>query len=391
MRILVTDPEQRAALAAARALGRGGFEVYTIGGERGLAGVSKYVAEHQSLPLNQLANSDAFRDSVGALVRRVQADAVVPVTDRASRALLGFDQEIGAVVAGPSRHAYLAASDKASLLATAQQCGLRVPQQQLLEAPGSALAPELVNGWVVVKPAHSVVEVDGAMVSTTVRYALGREALTRLVATYPAQAYPLMLQERIVGYGEGVFLLRKQQQTQLVFAHRRLREKPPAGGVSTYREAIQPPAALVTQCEALLDALGYEGAAMIEFKRDAVTGEHVLMEINARLWGSVQLAVDAGVNFPLALVQSALGQPFTGHNSAKVGVRSVWELGELDHMWALLRRSPEQLQLPPGEKSGVPAVFKALFNRRLGDHPEVFCLSDPMPFFAEFSRWIRAR
>jgi hypothetical protein len=130
---------------------------------------------------------------------------------------------------------------------------------------------------------------------------------------------------------------------------------------------------------------------MIEFKRDAATGEHVLMEVNARLWGSVQLAIDAGIDFPSALVQSSLGLPITVNPVGRVGVRSVWELGELDHMWALLRRSPDELQLPPGETAGLPGVLKALVSRRLSDHPEVFRWNDPMPFMAELSRWVRGR
>jgi predicted ATP-grasp superfamily ATP-dependent carboligase len=318
-------------------------------------------------------------------------EVIVPVTDRASRALLGADEELGAKVAGPSRAAYERASDKAALLTVARQCGLRVPQQEVLVSPGDTVPQSVSSGWTVVKPAHSVAEVSGALVSTSVRYAYGRRALEALVATYPAAAYPLMLQERIRGSGEGVFLLRQRGHTALVFAHRRLREKPPAGGVSTYRISILPPVDLVGRCEALLDTLGYEGAAMIEFKRDAATGEHVLMEINARLWGSVQLAIDAGIDFPSALVQSSLGLPITVNPVGRVGVRSVWELGELDHMWALLRRSPDELQLPPGETAGLPGTFKALVSRRLGDHPEVFRWNDPMPFVAELSRWVRGR
>ena len=47
----------------------------------------------------------------------------------------------------------------------------------------------------------------------------------------------------------------------------------------------------------LLDELNWHGVAMVEFK---VTedGTPYLMEINTRFWGSLQLAIDAGVDFP---------------------------------------------------------------------------------------------
>ena len=387
----MTDPEQRAALSAVRAFGRRGWRVTTVGERPGLAGASRFASLHVPLTAGAADDSRLLRAAIADVVAAQQVDIVLPVTDRASRALLGAENEIGARVAGPTRSAYLSASDKAALLAVASNCGIRVPRQDLLPNRETALPPSVGQGWTVVKPSQSVVDVDGALVSTTVRYAFGHEALGALVASYPAAAYPLMLQERIVGAGEGVFLLRQQGRTHLVFAHRRLREKPPSGGVSTYRESIAPPAELVARCEVLLDELGYEGAAMVEFKRDSATGEHVLMEINARLWGSVQLAIDAGIDFPSALVQSALGVPITVQTEGRVGVRSVWELGELDHLWALLRRSPDALQLPAGQAAGIPAVLRALFDRRIGDHPEVFRWKDPMPFVAELSKWVRGR
>lgn len=391
VRILLTDPEQRAALAAARALGRRGWHVTTLGERPGLAGVSRYTARHVALDMGAGHDPARLREAVAAAVRAGAIDVIVPVTDRASRALLGADAALGAKVAGPSREAYLSASDKAGLLATAHQCGLRVPVQHLLASPGSQLPPQVGSGWTVVKPAQSVAEVGGTMVNTTVRYAQGREALETLVTSYPAAAYPLLLQERIIGDGEGVFLLRRQRRTMLTFAHRRVREKPPAGGVSTCRVSIVPPADLTGRCEALLDTLGYEGAAMVEFKREAATGEPVLMEINARLWGSVQLAIDAGVDFPSALVQTTLGLPLDLPQMPQVGVRSVWELGELDHAWALARKSAAALHLPPGTPAGWGAALRALLDRAPGDVPEVFRWNDPRPFLAELSRWLRGR
>lgn len=391
LNILVTDPEQRAALAAVRAFGRRGWRVGTVGETRGLAGASKFAQWHVALPPGGRSDSSAYTAEVAKAVAAHGVGIVVPVTDRACQALLGAEGLVGAPIAGPSRAAYLAASDKAGVLQRAATCGIRVPRQHTLLERSAVIPPHFAEGWVVVKPAHSVVEVAGSLVSTTVRFAEGRAALDSLVASYPAAAYPLMLQERIVGHGEGVFLLRHHRQTHLAFGHRRLREKPPAGGVSTYREAVTPSPELVAKCETLLDALEYDGAAMIEFKRDAATGEHVLMEINARLWGSVQLAIDAGLDFPSALVQSTLGHPIISGDLARAGIRSVWELGELDHMWALLRRSAEELQLPAGQRAGLAAVLRTIVDHRLDDRCEVFRWDDPKPFAVELSRWVRGR
>lgn len=386
--VLVTDPEQRAALAAARSLAQAGHRVVTIGVHRGLAAASRAVRAHVDLNPAAWQSPHLMREAVHAAVAAHQVQVVLPVTDRASRALLG-EAFHGALVAGPTVAAYEVASDKALLMQRAPELGIRVPGQVVLEQPSDLTAVSPRTGAWVIKPARSVVERDGQSLSLSVRFAADWPGVVQAAAAYPLAAYPLMIQERVFGQGLGVFLLRRAGLTLLSFGHRRLREKPPAGGVSTYREAVAPPIDLLQRCEALLDSLGYEGPAMIEFKEDAATGQPVLMEINARLWGSVQLAIDAGVDFPAALVAATLGQPIPEAPVVRLGTRTYWELGELDHALAIWRKSAEQLAAPPDLQLGARAALRVLTDRRWGDRPEVFRWSDPMPFAVELLRWIR--
>lgn len=386
--ILLTDPEQRAALAAARALAARGHRVLTLGASRGLAGVSRSVWRHVTVPDGVVRQPEAFREAVARAVAVHAVEVVVPVSDFASGALLGHTGVVGARVAGPSAEAYARASDKAGLLAVAATCGVRVPRQHTMRWATDPW-PAGLTGALVVKPSHSVVQIRGRATKLGVRFAASASEARRLVAEMPVEAYPLLLQERILGDGIGVFLLRAAGVTRLAFAHRRLREKPPAGGVSTYRESIGVPWALQEACERLLDALAYDGAAMLEFKEEGAAGEPVLMEINARLWGSLQLAIDAGVDFPNALVALALGQSLPALPSPRLGVRTVWEFGELDHALALARRGRAAHDLPAEVPVGWRAAGRALADRRWHDRAEVFRWSDPKPFFAEALRWLR--
>ncbi len=393
--VLLTDPEQRAALAAARALGKRGWEVHTIGPGRGLAGVSRFVRGHHTIGSLKATPPSELLVAFEDVIRRIRADVVIPVTDMASGLLIGHDARLGARVAGPSADAYHRASDKSGLIAAAQRCGIRTPRQRVFNAPVPAREWEhtapLFAEPMVVKPARSVVAQQGKALSLSVQFVDAGASLPEVLAEYPPEAYPIMVQERTFGFGVGVFLLRVNGETKLKFGHRRLREKPPAGGVSTYREAVDPPPELIAQCEQLLDLLDYDGAAMIEFKQDAVTGDFVLMEINARLWGSVQLAIDAGLDFPTALAEMALGMPVSAVTNVRAGTRTVWELGELDHALALLRRSRRELNVSEGVAVGTRAALRVLFDHRAGDRPEVFRVSDPLPFAAELLRWFFRR
>ncbi len=58
----------------------------------------------------------------------------------------------------------------------------------------------------------------------------------------------------------------------------------------------------------LVKAIGLDGLCEVEFRRD-LSNHPYLMEINARLAGTIENAVRAGVDFPLLLWQWATGQP----------------------------------------------------------------------------------
>jgi predicted ATP-grasp superfamily ATP-dependent carboligase len=202
----------------------------------------------------------------------------------------------------------------------------------------------------------------------------------------------LLLQQRIVGPGVGVFVLLASGELLGAFGHRRILEKPPSGGVSACSESVPLAPALLEQSVALLRRLGWEGAAMVEYKLDRATGTPYLMEVNGRLWGSLQLAIDAGVDFPRLLVENALGNPVTVVRDWRVGVRCRWRLGEVDHLLARVRHSARELSLPEDAPSLGRALGHAVLPAwRPGRRGEVFRWTDPRPGIHEFRNWIRGR
>jgi protein-tyrosine-phosphatase len=117
---------------------------------------------------------------------------------------------------------------------------------------------------------------------------------------------PVQQQEYVSGRGIGVEFLFNRGRNVWHFAHERVHEYPLTGGASSYRRSINPPQAMLHDAEKLLTALDWHGVAMVEFKMNA-NGQYWLMEINPRLWGSLALSIDAGVDFPLGLLQIARG------------------------------------------------------------------------------------
>lgn len=392
--VLVTDGEQRAALATVRSLGRAGYDVRVCSPRRhSLAGASRYCRQHVQVP-DALVDPTGFRTALEALIARWQVHVLLPVSEQSLRAALPahFDQQ-GVKIPFPPSDVFRRISDKARLLDAAVPLGLAVPAQRVLQRPEdrAALSRASIRFPLVIKPARSVSDTETGPVKLSVSYAADWVALERQLAPLPVQAYPILLQQRVVGPGIGVFLLVWEGATLAVFAHRRLREKPPSGGVSTYRESLLPDPGLVAKATALLRHFEWQGPAMVEFKVDSATGTPYLMEVNARLWGSLQLAIDAGVDFPRLLVQAALGEHPAPVLAGRPGVRSRWWWGDVDHLIARLRHSDRALALPPGSPSRGRVVLDFLKLWRPGDRNEILRLGDPGPFVRETLDWLRRR
>lgn len=393
--VIVTDGEERAALAVVRSLGAAGYRcVVTASSPASIAGGSRFCARCVNVP-RALERPDDFADAIAALAAEEQASLVVPIAEPAVLAILPIRTRLlPAVVPFPDLPAFSALTDKQRLLEEASKLGIAVPAQVVISHAGEVdlLDFGALRYPIVLKPARSVSGDSGARAKLGVSYAAEPQQLRRKILALPRAAFPLLLQERIVGPGTGIFLLIWDGEVRARFAHRRLCEKPATGGVSVYCESISADETLVERSRKLLDRFGWRGVAMVEYKRDAETGQPHLMEVNGRFWGSLQLAVDAGVDFPRLLADCALGEAVERQISYRVGVRSRWWWGQVDHLAGRVRSRPTTPPLPPGTLSLTRALGHLLFGPlRRADYEEVLRWSDPRPFWNETVRWMGAR
>jgi hypothetical protein len=114
------------------------------------------------------------------------------------------------------------------------------------------------------------------------------------------------------------------------------------------------------------------------------------MEINGRFWGSLQLAVDAGVDFPALLAAVALDGARPAPPRYRIGVRSRWWWGQVDHLVTRVRRPRVSRAIAPETVGFWRALADTMFGAlRARDYEEVFRWSDPKPFVREALRWLR--
>ena len=389
--VLVTDAGRGSAIAIMRSLGRAGWRVVAADADPASPGFrSRHVQERVSYPPPG-SPPDAVVDALAHAAGRHDVDLLVPVTDDTLLPVSGargrFPARCHLAVADPA--AIAAVTDKDETVRLARRLGVPVPRTAVAAGTSEALRVAEELGWpVVLKPQASfALGADGAGQHFEVSYAGGPDELVRRMATFEGRT-PVLVQELWEGEGHGVELLLHEGRPLAAFQHRRLREVPVTGGASALRESVALDPVLYRHAAALLGELRWTGLAMVEFKvgpRGAC-----LMEINGRIWGSLPLAVRAGMDFPARLAALHLdGPPPPGppDTTYEVGVRSR-NLGlELAWIGSVLqgRRRHPFLAMPPRRA----AIAAALRLPLPGDGHDVLSLDDPRPGFADAARVVR--
>ncbi len=394
MNVLVTDGENRSALAVTRSLGKRGCRVVVTGRDvRTLASSSRHCSLGLGAP-DPMRHGSEYVSAIGDAVVRESIDIVFPLTEQ-SISLLNEARERfprGTLLACPSAEKMRAISDKSALFRLAGALGVAIPETLHLDGPDdlASVLGQIDRYPVVVKPSLSKIPISDGFICAGVGYAGSREELERLYETSPALRYPSMIQERIVGEGTGLFTLYGGNAHLALFSHRRLREKPPSGGVSVVSESVPLDREMVEASDRLLSAVEWDGVAMVEFKRDRRDGKAKLMEINGRFWGSLQLAIACGVDFPSLLLDHITGKaPSAVVGSYRVGHRLKWLLGSLDHLLIRLANSDLALNLPPGSPPRWRAVLEFLKIREKNMSFDVFDSKDPGPFWFEGRSYLK--
>ncbi len=316
MPVLVLDGHSRAALESMQSLGRAGVEVDIAAESTGVLGMRSRYAVRK---LIQPASTD--RQAYAAWLREQDAtrnyELIVPATEASLLCLRALDEQdplrLKAIL--PSNDSLDIALDKQATCRMARDLGIPVPGSRLISSLEEI--GELDQFPVVLKPVRSKVAMHGELRTLAVVIAKTEEQRCEQLRRW-LPFTPVLQQQYVAGCGVGIEFLFDHGRPLWHFAHERVHEFPLSGGASSYRRSIAPPAQMLLDAQNLMKALRWHGVAMVEFKMDS-DGQHWLMEINPRLWGSLALPIDAGVNFPLGLLQMARGEAPGPQPTYKIG------------------------------------------------------------------------
>lgn len=330
IRVLVTDGSYKHTLAAVRSLSRSGFIVDVIGSPYCLCRWSRYVSK---IAYPQDKFKDEFIGEFINFLAQSHYDVLLPIGARSVQLVSNHRTLIERYCALPlaTFNSIELCLNKKEMYKFAAEIGINVLQTWLFTSIDDLLSHKSEISFPV------VIKGQSEIIKDRVLYAHNEEQLLAMVAAWgrgldqDKVKFPL-IQQYIDGVGVGFFALYQHGQCKRIFMHQRLRETPPSGGASSCAISIYEPNLREAGMK-ILDALHWHGVAMVEFKRERTTGKLYLMEVNPKFWGSLDLALASGVDFPSLAVKLAIGEEIPCSEDYKVGVKFHWPLnGELDHV-----------------------------------------------------------
>ena len=331
--ILILDAEHKQSLAAARSLGRAGLRVAL--GESLVqyrarpplpAFCSRYCA--RTLVLPSYADDPAgYAAGVIEFVRANPTAVILPAGDATCVTLMPFRQQfadLGTVLALPPDPALEIALDKDRTLEIARELGIAYPSSVHIGGIEDVAVAIAEFGFpFVLKPTVSWTGKDRALPVEVIDKPEATETAGRFLADGAVLA-----QQWVPGRREGVTLFIADGEVAASCGHVEYRTTPLLGGVSVLRESAKTAPDIYDAAVRLATAIGIEGLCEVEFRRDAA-GRPLLMEVNPRLPGTLNISILSGVDFPQLIWQLATGRPVTRVAAYRAGIRMRWLHGDL--------------------------------------------------------------
>ena len=378
-KVLVIGDDTRSFLSTVRSLGRQGIEVHVAPFDfRSPALASRYIRATHFLPY-YLDGGHEWLDSIRTLLAEQRFALVIPCDERALLPLCLHREELSALcaLAIPSPAALDIYFDKVKTRALAESVGVPVAPGRMLARDDTVDSIVADIGLPVVIKEPMSYALPELYVRTSTRIIGERAALDAWLKRHD-HGGPILLEQMFPGFGLGVSVLCHEGQVLQAFEHHRAHE---LNGSSYYRKSAPLDPQRLAAVERMVKASDYTGLAMFEFKVNPADGSWILIEVNARPWGSLPLPVSIGVDFPYRLYRLLARQEPTPAVDYPAG-RYCRNL--MQDMWQA-RAGAAPLVRKPHKFAGHCAGWLWSFHRvALGrEHHDTLVLDDPKPGLRE--------
>jgi protein-tyrosine-phosphatase/predicted ATP-grasp superfamily ATP-dependent carboligase len=379
--VLLVGANPRVGVAVARSLHAHGIRVFAgrlAPDQHRFA--SRSISGFVSLP--PMTEYDEFLTTLTKVIDRHSIDMLMPCSDAGLQAIAeNYDALRPLVRTGcPQPDSVARVLDKAATLRAAERVGMLTPRT--FDVPDMGTLDRMRADFhfpLVAKPRDR-----GSRREFAAMYFHSVDSLKAEFARDPEFGSRNLIQEFCQGRGVGIAALMREGRSVAMFQHTRLKESPSTGGVSVLAESSPLDPTLAAATASLLRELDWDGVAMVEFRRGA-DGRAFLMEVNGRYWGSLALAIRAGVDFPYYHWQVAHGLECQVPRHYDVGIRVRWPADDVRRLAEVLFK-----KLPDGsqpDRIGEIVRFFTDYNHKT--HSGLGSWVDPAPAVADSFELVR--
>ena len=304
---------------------------------------------------------DGYAKELIQVLKKADYDVLIPVGLNSNLMASKYKSEIQSYVnlLAPDWEYMKIAANKDMTMNLASCIGVPIPQTVVLDDPRDLR--DITEFPVVIKSSDES--------KNYIKYCNNpQELLENFNELFSKSRTKIICQEYIEGFGCGFFGIYQEGRLISHFLHKRLKEFPITGGPSAVAESFFDEK-LYHSGKQLCDALHWNGPIMAEFKYDTIKGEYKLIEINPKLWGSLDLTIEAGINVPKILIQSALRK--------EIDCTPTYRY--VKYRWVF----PDEFKVLVSKPS-----IKALrdFMTREPDTLTNICFTDPLPTMLQIAR-----
>jgi len=263
---------------------------------------SRYISRYSKIPKSK-GNEEAYIQAIEKILRADEYDLLLPFGNNAYHAICMAQERINQLtkILVPSKKNHIIAYDKYETFKHCRKIGIPVPRtyygfvkDDLGEIANSIQFP------IVIKTK------SGVGVKNGMRYANSKEELVerynelQIINSSPSGTFDPVVQEYIPGYVHDACSVSDNGKVLELLTQVRHWMYPITGGVGAVNYTTKNKT-VRTQAENILGSLSWSGPSQIEFKYDERDKKFKLIEINSKFWGTLDLSIKSGVNFPLLL------------------------------------------------------------------------------------------
>jgi predicted ATP-grasp superfamily ATP-dependent carboligase len=326
MKILLTDSDYKHTLGIVRSLGRLGHTIDLVGNKISLSGFSKY---SNSISYSQDKFNEENILDFFEFLSKSKYDLIIPIGAKSVELISKYRIQISRFtnVFVPDFNTIETCLNKDKTYFFLGDKDINLPTTWSfsdLDQLKASLSE--IRFPVVLKSKNEINKTEAIYIYDSVQLLRSASSFYISHSDFP------LIQEYIEGEAYGFFAFYLNGKCQSYFMHRRVREYPASGGSSTCAESIFDDE-LFDQGSRILNLLNWHGIAMVEFKKSKKDNKFYLIEVNPKFWGSHDLAIASGVNFPLELINYISNNKYKNDNTFyKIGLRFQWPFeGELFH------------------------------------------------------------